>query len=64
MPELKCEGVDEATLSDLRAILYALTLIRQETGFGTLAIEIRDGGIVEMRAEHKIKPFIRPKGAV
>lgn len=54
--ELKCEGIDEKTERDLVAILYAMQIIQRETGHGTLEIEIRDGEIAEMRAEHKIRP--------
>jgi hypothetical protein len=52
----KLEAFDEKTVRDIQAFLYALAIIRGETGHGTLDIEIRDGVIVEMRAAHQIKP--------
>lgn len=56
LPAIQCDGADEELLKEIRAILYALMLIRQETGHGTLVIEIKEARISEMRAEHVIRP--------
>jgi hypothetical protein len=56
IPKIKVDGVDAETEKDLIAMLYALQIIRSETGHGTLEIEIRDGKVAEMRALHKIRP--------
>ncbi len=50
-------GNGDATLErEVRGILYALELIRAQTGHGTLVIEIKEGKIAEMKAEHSIRP--------
>jgi len=49
-------GVDKQTELDVNAILYGIYLIRRETGFGTLCIDVHPEKITEMRAEQKIKP--------
>ncbi len=55
LPKVTIEG--DATLErDVRGILYAFELIRAQTGHGTLVIEIKDGKIAEMKAEHSIRP--------
>jgi hypothetical protein len=56
LPEIQCAGADDELLKEVRAILYALMLIRQETGHGTLVIEVKESRISEMRAEHVIRP--------
>lgn len=59
MAELKLDEIDrmdEKTKRDLAAILYALALIRNETGHGSLMIVIKENEITEMRAEHHIRP--------
>ncbi len=59
IPTLK--DVDKDTEREIIAILYALQLIRRETGHGTLTIIIREGKAVEMKAEHEIRPkYLNP----
>jgi len=61
LPDLKCEGIDEEYMREIRAILYALMLIRQETGHGTLVIEIKETRISEIQASHTIRPrYLKP----
>lgn len=52
----KLEELSEEERRDLLSFLYAVALIRGETGHGTIKIEIRDGKIAVMRAEHEIRP--------
>jgi hypothetical protein len=53
---LKFDEMDEKQQKDLIAVLYALMIIRRETGHGTLVIEVKDGEIADMMAQHRIKP--------
>jgi hypothetical protein len=50
------QNLDEQTQKDLSAILYAINLVRQATGFGSVEIVLRNGQIVDMKANHDIKP--------
>jgi|WetSurMetagenome_2_1015567.scaffolds.fasta_scaffold1516933_1 hypothetical protein len=61
LPEIKIDIADESFLQEVRAILYALLLIRQETSRGTLTIEVVGGKIGDMKAEHNIRPKYLPK---
>jgi len=55
------DELDEKAHRDLVAVLYALAIIRRETGHGTLVIVVKDGEISEMSAEHKIRPkYLNP----
>ena len=54
--KISLEGFDEDLRKDIVSILYALALIRQETGHGTLVIEVKDSKISEMSAAHTIRP--------
>jgi hypothetical protein len=59
IPTLK--DIDQDTEREIIGILYALQLIRRETGHGTIVIIIRDGKAVEMKAEHEIRPkYLNP----
>lgn len=49
------------TQKDIESIMYALSLVANETGYGKVEIEIRDAEIVEVRAEHRFKPTARIK---
>ena len=62
LPHFQCSGLDEQTESELRAILYGLLMIRQETGFGTLVVDVLPSRIREMKVEQTIKPSNVPGG--
>lgn len=55
------ESIDLNNLSEddeknVQSILYAIDLIRRETGYGELVIEIRGGKVGDMHATHDIRP--------
>jgi hypothetical protein len=61
LPDIQCDGIDEELMREIRAIIYALMLIRQETGHGTLMIEVKESRIAEMTAAHTIRPkYLKP----
>lgn len=63
--QVQITGIDEQARQDVYAFLQAYEIIRRETGFGTLVIEIREQSIVEIGATHKIKPTVkRPKNTL
>ena len=56
LPKITIKGGDETMEREINGILYALELIRRETGHGSLFIEIKDGKVAEMKAAHSIRP--------
>jgi hypothetical protein len=54
LPDLKTLSDEER--NELASIMYAINLVRQETGYGTVEIELRGGKITDMQATHKIRP--------
>ncbi len=56
IPRFRVQGLDETTEADLRAMLFAIAMIRQQTGFGTLTIEVVPDRILNMKVLQEIKP--------
>lgn len=56
LPKVTIAGGDETMEREVTGILYALELIRRETGHGSLVIEIKEGRVAEMKAAHSIRP--------
>ena len=56
LPKVTIEDGDGTLEREVRGILYALELIRRAAGHGSLVIDIKEGKIAEMKAEHSIRP--------